>query len=90
MKKILFVISAAVTLFGINMIPSAEAATSTSMAGIVEADGSNLNVRASNSTSSTIIGKAKDKSYLTILSQKGSWYYVEYLENTYGYVHGDY
>lgn len=90
MKKILVFIIALGCLFGLNVIPKAEAATATSKAGIVETSGSNLNVRASNSTSSSIIGKVKDNSYLTVLSQKGSFYYVEYLENTYGYVHKDY
>ncbi|MDE7106115.1 MAG: SH3 domain-containing protein [Anaeroplasmataceae bacterium] len=90
MKKILIFLVALVALFSLNLLPTAEAATATSKAGIVETDGSNLNVRSSNSTSSSIIGKIKDGSYVTILSEQGNFYYVEYLENTYGYVHKDY
>ncbi|MDE7384560.1 MAG: SH3 domain-containing protein [Anaeroplasmataceae bacterium] len=90
MKKILIFLGALIALFSLNIFPKANAATASSRAGIVETNGTNLNVRASNSTSSTIIGKVKDNSYLTILSEKGNFYYVEYLENTYGYVHKDY
>lgn len=90
MKKILFLLGATAAVFSLNVIPEAEAATATSQAGIVNTNGSNLNVRASNTTSSNIIGKVRDNSYLTVLSTKGDFYYVEYLENTYGYVHKDY
>lgn len=90
MKKLLVIFFGIVALLSLNLFPQAEAATSTSKAGIVDAEGSNLNVRASNTTASQIIGKIKDNSYLTILSQHGNFYYVEYLENTYGYVHMDY
>lgn len=90
MKKLLVIFLGIVALLSLNLFPQAEAATSNSKAGIVDADGSNLNVRASNTTASQIIGKIKDNSYVTILSQHGSFYYVEYLENTYGYVHKDY
>lgn len=90
MKKILIFLVALGVLFSINILPKANAATETSMAGIVETDGANLNIRSDSSTSSAIIGKVKDNAYLTIISEKGSFYYVEYLENTYGYVHKDY
>lgn len=90
MKKILFLLGAVTAVFSLNVLPEAQAATATSQAGIVNTDGSNLNVRASNSTSSSIIGKVGNNSYLTILSSKGDFYYVEYKENTFGYVHKDY
>ncbi|MDE7095008.1 MAG: SH3 domain-containing protein [Anaeroplasmataceae bacterium] len=90
MKKILIFIGAFIALISLNIFPKARAATASSKAGIVETNGSNLNVRANSSTSSSIIGKVADNSYLTILSEKGSFYYVEYLEDTYGYVHKDY
>ena len=90
MKKVLIFLAALGILFSINIFPKANAATETSMAGIVETDGANLNVRSDSSTSSAIIGKVKDNAYLSIINEKGSFYYVEYLENTYGYVHKDY
>ncbi|MDE5714548.1 MAG: SH3 domain-containing protein [Anaeroplasmataceae bacterium] len=90
MKKIFLLLSMFVVMLGMTSKFSSEAATQSSMAGIVNTEGSNLNVRSSNSTSSSIISKLKDRSYVTIISSKGSFYYVEYLENTYGYVHKDY
>ncbi|MCM1130671.1 MAG: SH3 domain-containing protein [Roseburia sp.] len=90
MKKILIFLVALGVLFSINIFPKANATTETSRAGIVETAGANLNVRSDSSTSSVIIGKVKNNAYLTIINEKGSFFYVEYLENTYGYVHKDY
>lgn len=90
MKKLLIIFGALIAVFSLNIFPNASAATASSKAGIVDTNGTNLNVRSSNSTASSIIGKVKDNSYLTIINEKGSFYYVEYLENTYGYVHKDY
>ena len=88
MKKILLFIGAIIVAFAYN-IPT-NAATSTSQAGQVDTNGANLNVRTSNSTSSTIKDKLKDNSYLIIISTKGNFYYVEYKDGVYGYVHKDY
>lgn len=90
LKKILIlsliIITGALFSFRVN----ASTSSCNIMAGVVDADGSNLHVRKSTSTSSTIISKVSDKSYLTILSTNGNWYYVEYSENQYGYVYADY
>lgn len=88
MKKFLFLMFALFALFGFHQ--SADAATATSQAGMVQTSGSNLNVRASATTNSSIISKLPDHSYLTILSTSGSFYYVEYKEGSFGYVHKDY
>lgn len=88
MKKILLIVMILFALFGLQN--QASAATATSQAGIVNTDGSNLNVRASATTSSSILSKLPDRSYVTVLSTSGSFYYVEYKENTYGYVHKSY
>lgn len=88
MKKILLIVMILFAFFGLQY--KASAATSTSQAGIVSTDGSNLNVRASATTSSSILSKLPNKSYVTVLSTSGSFYYVEYKENTYGYVHKSY
>ena len=71
-------------------ISKAEAATANSQAGIVDTKGATLNVRASASTSSSILAKLKDKSYLTIVGTNGNFYRVEYKEDQYGYVHKNY
>lgn len=80
-------------LIGFFFIPaniSTKANTSEAKAGITDTGSSNLNVRKSNSINSLIITKLKDNSYLTIINTTGNWYYVEYKDNQYGYVHKDY
>ena len=84
-RKILLFISLIACLFLLNI--NTKAATSSSMAGRVDALGSVLNVRSGSTTSSPILFKLVDKSYITVLRQAGNWYYVEYRENKYGYVH---
>lgn len=76
--------------FLFSFTANTSAATSSSIAGRANTDGYNLNVRASTSVSSAIIGKISDNSYFTILRSSGDWYYVEFKENQYGYVHKDY
>lgn len=88
MKKIVFIILAFLAIIGLSI--KLDAATSTNQAGLVATEGSNLNVRSQPSTSASIIGKVKDQSYLTVISKSGSFYYVEYQESVYGYVHMDY
>lgn len=89
MKKTLFAFILLLGLFFIP-IPNVNAATSNSVAGITDTDGANLNVRKSNSINSLVITKLSDNSYLTIINTTGNWYYVEYKDNQYGYVHKDY
>lgn len=88
MKKIILLLIIAVLWIGIKT-PTVEAST-TQRAGIVVTSGSTLNVRKSASTSSTRISSVAHNTYLTVLSTNGSFYYVEYSEEKYGYVHSDY
>jgi len=83
-------ITAAIGLLSILLSNNAMASTNNIKAGLVDTDGFNLNVRSSPSTNSTIKAKLKDDSYVTILNESGKWYYVEYKDNNYGYVHRDY
>ena len=69
---------------------NANASTASLIAARANTDGVNLNVRQSSSINSAIIGKVSDNSYFTIIRSNGDWYYVEYKENKYGYVHKDY
>lgn len=69
---------------------SAFAAEASSQAGQVSASGSNLNVRSSASTSSQVLTKLRDNSYITLISKSGSWWKVEYAHSKYGYCHSDY
>ena len=65
-------------------------ASTTLKAGIVDTAGSKLNIRSKASTTSSIKDKLSDKSYITIHNTEGNFYYVEYKDNTYGYVHKSY
>lgn len=89
MKKIILIIFIFMGFVALGM-PSADATTSTSMAGIVNSGSANLNVRKGPSTSTNIISKLSHNSYVTVESTSGNFYYVQYKENTYGYVHKDY
>ena len=88
MKKIIFLFIIIFSFAGINM--TSEAATAPVSGGIVDTSGGNLNVRSSASTSSTIKAQVKDNSYLTIYSTSGNFYYVEYKDGYFGYVHKNY
>lgn len=71
------------------LTPKSEASNTTEV-GIVDTDGANLNVRSKPSTSSSIITRVKDDSYLTILSQSNNFYYARVSNNVYGYVSTSY
>lgn len=68
----------------------AEAATSSSMAGKITVSSGNLNVRSSASASSSILTKLPSGSYVTLLSQSGGWWYVEYSKGQSGYCSSSY
>lgn len=92
MKKVVSVIT---TLLFSLMIFSfgglhAEAAASASVAGIVATSSGNLNVRATQSTSSSVVASLAKDSYVTLLSKSGNWWYLEYADGKYGYSHADY
>ena len=79
MKKVVSIVT---TLLFSLMIFSfgglrAEAATSASVAGIVATSSGNLNVRATQSTSSSVVASLAKGSYVTLLSKSGNWWYLE-------------
>ncbi len=89
MKKI--IITFIILISTLLLLPiDTSAAFYGSMAGIVDTSGTNLNVRSGPSTSNAVIDKIKDRSYLTMISTHGNFYYVEYQENKFGYVHKSY
>lgn len=88
MKKIISTLVIGVGLLSFSM--NTNAATSNIKAGQVDTDGANLNIRSGASTNHSIIGKAADNTFLTIISSKDNFYYVEYQEDKYGYVSMDY
>ena len=88
MKKIIFLLIVIFTFSCFTLI--GEASTKPISGGVVDTSGGNLNVRSSASTSSTIKAQVKDNSYLTIYSTNGNFYYVEYKDGYFGYVHKNY
>ena len=68
----------------------ANAATLSSKAGAVTTVSGSLNVRSSASSGASIVSSVKKGSYITLISQTGSWWKVEYANGKYGYCHADY
>lgn len=91
MKRTLFLILSVILLLSTVFAPlQANAATATSKAGIVATSSGSLNVRSGASTGSSIVASLRKGSYVTLLSQTGSWWRVEYAKGQYGYCHGSY
>ena len=91
MKKFITTLLFTVTLILLFTLPfTLHAADAESMAGIVSAGGSNLNVRSSPSTSSSIVTSFPTGTLLTLTEKDGNWWQVEYGAGKYGYCHGNY
>ena len=88
MKKIstrVFTAILVLTILCGNLGSRAAAATASSTAGKVTISSGNLYVRSSASATSTILTKLPSGSFVTLLSQSGGWWYVEYSGGEYGY-----
>lgn len=73
------------------LIPTAvSAAASDSKAGIVTTASTKLNVRSAASTGAARVASLSKGSYVTLISQSGDWWKVEYAKGKYGYCHGNY
>lgn len=59
-------------------------------AGTVKTTSGNLNVRASASTTSSIVGSLANGSYVSLIEKSGSFYKVIYANGKVGYCHADY
>lgn len=90
MKKILSLIMSIIIMAAVLLPINAEAATASSKAGIVSVSSGRLNVRSSSSSSSNVRTSLAKGSYVTLISQSGVWWRVEYADNQYGYCHADY
>ncbi len=90
MKKILSIIICFIVLTVVITPINTHGATSTSQAGVVTVTSGKLNVRKSASANSSIISTLSNGSYITLISNSGSWYYVEYADGKYGYCHKGY
>ena len=91
MRKILFLGLFALTLVFLSpgLVQKAHAAEA-SRAGTVVTAQTRLNVRAAPSTSSTILAGLPRNGIVTLISQSGNWWKVEYAAGRYGYCHKDY
>ncbi len=92
MKKILslaLVIVLTCTLFMYNL-QIAGAANSSSVAGKVTTQSTNLNVRQKASTNSQVIKTLKNGTWITLISKSGNFWKVEYASGKYGYCHKNY
>lgn len=72
------------------MAPAANAATESSKAGAVTTASGNLNVRSQASAGASVVASLNKGSYVTLISQSGSWWKVEYAKGKYGYCHAGY
>lgn len=87
-KKLMFVVLSFMILC---ILPAkTEAADLGSKAGIVSVSNGWLNVRSGPSASSSKVSSLPKGSYVTLISQNGSWWKVEYAQGKYGYCHADY
>lgn len=78
----------AATLSGFAVTSAAADARAT--AGVVSTVSSPLMVRSTPSTESTVVATLPKGSTVTLLSQSGSWWYVEYSANKFGYCNANY
>ena len=69
---------------------TADAADMNSKAGTVNVSNGWLNVRSAPAATSSKLGSLQKGSYITLISQSGSWWKVEYEKGSFGYCHGDY
>lgn len=69
---------------------SASAAATDSTAGKISMGSGNLNIRSSASTESPILTKLPTGTYVTLLSQSGDWWYIEYAKGQNGYCSASY
>lgn len=72
------------------LLPVRSYAAADSKAGMVVTAANPLNVRTDPSSGGQVIASLKKGSYVTLLSQSGSWWKVEYAQGKYGYCHADY
>lgn len=91
MKRLGTILLTLIITLSMLIIPiNSYGATTTSQAGIVSVSSGTLNVRKTASTSSTVLTSLSKGSYITLISQSGNWYYVEYADGKYGYCYKDY
>ena len=77
-KLLSFLFLFLITVSLLSLTPEANAAASSSKAGTVITSSGRLNVRSQASTNSSVVASLHKGSYVTLISQSGSWWKVEY------------
>lgn len=91
MKKIINVMVAFALCFSLfSFMPKGNAASRPIGAGRVNTASTSLNVRSSPSSTATVKTTIGKNTYVTLVSKNGSFWYVRYSANGYGYCHADY
>lgn len=91
MKRSISVLIAVIFTMGVIFsTPRVSAASSITGAARVNTSSTSLNVRSSPSPSASVKTTVGRNTYVTLISKSGSYWYVRYSENGYGYCHGDY
>ncbi len=72
------------------LFPADVLASTVPSGGTVDIAGGRLNVRSSPSSSATVLTKLNKGAYVTLHSKNGSWWYLEYGKNQFGYCHSSY
>ncbi len=91
MKKLFSVALATILLMCTFAVPTRVSASGAiTGAGRVNTSSGSLNVRSSPSATSTVKARLGRNTYVTLLGQNGSFWYVQYGKNSYGYCHKSY
>ncbi|MHB1314890.1 MAG: SH3 domain-containing protein [Christensenellales bacterium] len=88
--KLTAILLASIVIFTLLWMPVTAKAESVMGAGTVTTASGPLNVRASASASSAIVSALPKGSYVTLLSNTGSWWHVKYGRSAYGYCSASY
>ena len=89
MKTPLTLLLSLILMFSVFIFP-VNGASDIHGAGKITTQSTALNVRSSPSSSATVKTTLKRNSYVTLISEKNGYWYVEYGNNLYGYCHADY
>lgn len=89
-KYLSFALAILLSVSIFTSMPKANAFTKPVGAGRVNTTSSSLNVRSAPSANATVKTTLPKNSYLTLISKNGSYWYVRYSENGYGYCHANY
>ena len=89
MKKRIFSIFLALILL-LSATAPVTATTINSHAGAVTTVYSPINVRSGAGTTYPVVATVPKGSHITLINRTGSWWYVEYGDNRFGYCHADY